>query len=94
MTFPNNYNKQSGLTSGQAGKIKHSVFYSCYEISLKHRQKHMIINHLIKSVSIESDSLDWLITTGATGTTTVAAKFSDTLREHSYMTSDVRYFTT
>ena len=54
----------------------------------------MIINHLIKSVSIESDSLDWLITIGATGTTTVAAKFSDTLREHSYMTSDVRYFTT
>ena len=39
----------------------------------------MIINHLIKSESIESDSLDWFITTGATGTTTVAAKFSDTL---------------
>ena len=47
MTFPNNYNKQSGLTSGQAGKIKHSVFYSCFEIRLKDRQKPMIINHLI-----------------------------------------------
>ena len=58
MTFPNNYNKQSGLTSGQAGKIKHSVFFSCSEIRLKHRQKPMIINHLIKSESIELDSIE------------------------------------
>ena len=57
MTFPNNYNKQSGLTSGQAGKIKLSVFYSCYEIRMKHRQKPMIINHLIKSESIELERI-------------------------------------
>ena len=43
----------------------------------------MIINHLIKSETIESDSLDWLITIGATGTTTVAAKFSDTFKPYS-----------